>query len=160
MLALMTATDEQDAGRTGKTLLGIQPRETFEAARDRLAAIDQRETARVEAIVQTCRLFAADSGGLVGTDALRLLLAIQHDSATDREARVGYVEDGLFVLARRWHELPVDARTVIAAGLVPDGRNDTWDDYVQAVVRFDSPTADRLLTILCTAILEETPTDV
>lgn len=135
---------------------GIEPRETFEA---RQSAIDQRETARVEALVQVCRLFAATTDELVGTDALRLVLAIQHDATPDRTEAVGYVEDGLFVLARRWHELPIDARTVIVAGLVPTNQSDTWDDYVQAVVRFDSPIAGRLQTELAAAITEETTTD-
>jgi hypothetical protein len=149
MLAPMTATH------------GIPDQASFEAGQ---ATIEQRETARVEALLQVCKLVATDQ--LTSADGIELILALQHDLADDGE-RQHIVRQGLFILALRWHQLPVDAREVVLAGLGIDwpAIRSTWAEFVTAVAVGATKNHGRytmLRRVLVTAVTqlnEETPTD-
>lgn len=124
------AADDREAQRTGGTFTG-----KYLVPADR-AAIDQAETARVEAMLQVCKLLPAEfteSRGALSTMLARWVVAIQHDMIEDLRLRVEVVGVTLAGLAGEWHVLPIDARTVILAGLLPAGRELSWASYVHQV---------------------------
>jgi hypothetical protein len=117
MLAPMTATH------------GIPDRALFDRTQ---AAIDARETARAEALLQVCKLVPTQD--YRDTDLIKFISAIQHDMIEDDRRRIHTVSDALGLLALEWHVLPVDAREVIVAGLLPDHTREIWARFRSIVV--------------------------
>lgn len=99
----------------------------------RQADIAQAELGRTAALLQVCR-WATVEGNTIGTsdydgdepELIQLIVGIQHDYIPDHAGQTQAHGRALLVLARRWHELPVNERTVVESALVPANHLGEW----------------------------------
>lgn len=98
--------------------------------------IDQRETARVEAILQVAKWALQEAAAYTAPSlrCVRYLAAIQHDADPGLEAfRHGLVSEGLDTLAEHWDGLPAGERDVVLAGILGDlgpDRAGPWSELI------------------------------